>query len=426
MRLSRSIVAVLVSAPVLASPGAAAAGQADGLNGDWGGRRSDLAEHGVAFTAGYIGEAAGNLRGGARHATAHAGQLTLGSQLDLTQLWGWKGLRASVSLTVRDGDDLNARAGLGELLQNQEIYGRGHLSRLGDLWLGWSSADERMDIKAGRLSVGDDFNRLGCDAMHLAFCGTQPAIFGGDYWYNSPLSQWGAVAVFTPLPHWYLRAGAYQVNPSYTNERAGGLRPAPSGTVGALTPLELGWEPRLAGLQGRYALGGWYSSAPRADADPMQWGHPGSATQGVATVMHRGAYGGWVSAQQQLTRGTSGDETTGMRVQFAYAQGDTHGGQIDRMANLIGTWTGVSAARPQDQLGLGLGVTHVNPRAARFQQAIGLTVAANDEYVAELFYRWQALPAIALQPSLQYVRHPGGVSTSADVVVLGLRTSLVF
>ncbi len=425
MHVSTASHAVLVSGFLLLSSHAIAA-DAEGLTGDWNGRRTAWAARGVQVDAGYTTEGAGNLRGGDRHTVARAGALTFGSRFDLERLWGRRGLRASVSFSLRDGDDLNARAGLGALLSNQEIHGRGHITRLGDLWLGWAAPDGALDIKVGRLSVGDDFNRLACDAIHLAFCGSQPAIFAGDYWYNSPVSQWGAVVGVVPAPQWYVRAGVYQVNPAYTNTRAGGLRLAPSGTQGTLTPLELGWEPRLSGLQGHYALGGWYSSAPRADADPLQHRVGRDLTDGIAPLMRAGAYGGWFSAQQQFTRAADGDESKGMRVQFAYAQGDQRTGQIDRMVNLIGTWTGLAAARPQDQLGLGIGATHVNARAARFQQATGQGAPANDEYVAELFYRWQAQPAIALQPALQYIRHPGGVSTATDAVVAALRLSLAF
>ena len=48
------------------------------------------------------------------------------------------------------------------------------------------------------------------------------------------------------------------------------------------------------------------------------------------------------------------------------------------------------------------------------------------ESVGELFYAWVPRPFITVQPNLQFVRHPGGVSTNESVVVVGLRCSVDF
>jgi len=395
---------------------------ADGITGDWGGRRTAWSERGVDLDLGYTIEAARNTAGGLRRTSAHAGQLSAAARFDLERAWGWSGTRAQVSLSLRDGDNLSDRAALGTLLQNQEVYGRGHIARLGSLWLGKRSQDGRFDIKLGRLSVGDDFNTLDCIAMNLAFCGSQPAVFAGDHWFNSPLSQWGGVLEYRPAADMYVRAAAYQVNPRYADMHGGGLRLAPSGTVGTLTPLELGWEPSFAGLAGHYAVGGWYSSAPRADAVQPQ---PG-ALAGLEPVMRTGAYGGWASAQQQLTRGDGANEASGLRGQLAFAQGDHRTGTIDRMLNLQLVYTGPTPARPDDRIGIALGTTRVNPRAARAWHADAGGDRARAEQVAEVFYGWKPMAGLELQPGLQYVRHPGGVSSRRDVVVAGLKADLRF
>jgi len=390
---------------------------------DAAGVRGRLAERGVITRIGYVGEAATNLSGGERRGDAYAWEISASSAVDLGMLWGWTGFRASLSASVRGGDDLSRVAGLGTLIQVQEVWGRGQQSRLGNLWLGWRASDGRLDIKAGRLPLHEDFNGTGCEAMNLSLCSGQALTFEGDYWFAGPVTQWGMVTQFKPSPRTYLRVGAYQVNPRYANERSGGWRIAPSGTIGTLTPVELGWEPGWRnGLPARYAVGGWYSSARRPDADQTGlqdralW--PGAD---AAPLMRSGVYGGWILAEQQFTGSASGDDPRGIRAQFAYTQGDRRTGDIDRMASLVGTWTGFHAARPQDGLGLGLAATHVNSRASRSWQGSGRPGAANDEYVAEAFYRWQVVPALALQPTVQYVLNPGGRSDSADAVVLGLK-----
>ena len=214
--------------------------------------RQALQAHGVTVDINYTAEDAANLSGGTQHSFAHAGQLGLGAQLDLETLWGWRNMEAQVALSLRDGDNLNTRAGLGQQLHSQEVYGRGSIWRLGSLWVSKRWASSGMRVKVGRMGVGEEFNSLDCMAMNLTFCGSQPAMIVGDYWLNGPASQWGAVMEFSPDDARYVRLGVYQVNPRYTDEQGGGLRLAPSGTKGALTPIELGWNGRTNGLRHHY------------------------------------------------------------------------------------------------------------------------------------------------------------------------------
>jgi len=411
----------LLAACLIAAPGASVAADG-GVTGDWGGRRTAWSERGMDLDIGYTLEAARNTSGGMRRTSAHAGQLSAAARFDLERAWGWNGVRAQASLSLRDGDNLSDRAALGTLLQSQEVYGRGHIARLGSLWIGKRSQDGRIDAKVGRLSVGEDFNALDCIAMHLAFCGSQPAVFAGDYWFNSPLSQWGGVMEYRATPGVYMRAGAYQENPRYADTRGGGLRLAPSGTVGTLTPFEVGWEPSFSGREGHYALGGWYSSAPRADAVQP----PSGTLVAPQVAMRTGAYGGWASAQQQLTSGNGSSKAAGLRGQVAFAQGDRRTGTIDRMLNVQLVYTGPTLARPQDRIGLALGTTWINPRAAWAWQADADGPRARAEHVAEVFYGWRPVAGLELQPGVQYVRHPGGIASRGDVVVAGLKADVRF
>lgn len=408
-------------APLLLMP-VLSASAADGITGDWNGRRDAWMKQGVDLDFGYTVEAARNLSGGTRRATAHAGQLAAAGRFDLERLWGWSGMRAEASLSLRDGDSVDARAGLGTLMQTQEIYGRGHILRLGRAWLARSSADGRYTVKAGRVQVGDDFNTLDCIAMNLALCGSQPGAFAGDYWHNWPLSQWGGVFEYRPATDRYLRAGVYQVNPRYADTAGGGLRIAPAGTQGTLTPVELGWTPTVRGLAAHYAVGGWYSSAPRADAvQPL-----GAGTITAAPVMRNGAHGGWASAQQQLTRGNGSSERSGLRGQLAFAQGDQRSGHINQMLGLQLIHTGTFDSRAEDRIGFGLASTRLNPRAARAMRDRDGGERAHREYVAEVFYGWRAVRGVDLQPGVQYIRHPGGLGTGRDAFVVGLKADLRF
>jgi len=385
--------------------------------------RQALQAQGVTIDINYTSEDAANLSGGSQHSFAHAGQLGLGAQLDLDRLWGWTDTEAQVAVSLRDGDNLNARAGLGQQLHSQEVYGRGSIWRLGSLWVSKRWASAGVKVKLGRMGVGEDFNTLDCMAMNLTFCGSQPAMIVGDYWLNGPASQWGAVMEFSPDDARYVRLGVYQVNPRYTDEQGGGLRLAPSGTVGTLAPIELGWNGKTDGLSHHYAIGAWYSSAPRADAWQDVQGHAWTQSS-LAPALRSGAYGAWLSVHRQLTPGNRSSEQAGLEVKFDAVGTDHRTGAVVGTAHAILIYTALSAARPLDQVGLGVGATEINPRAR--QERGDERSSANIEYTAEAFFAYHWHPGVVLQPVVQYIVHPGGRSSTPDALVVGLKTQLSF
>src|SRR5438128_1361265 len=99
-----------------------------------------------------------------------------------------------------------------------------------------------LDLRIGRVSPGQDFASFSCDFQNLTFCGSQPGNVRGEYWFNWPVSQWGARIKYAPDERMYLQLGAYQVNPRYADDawaRDNELYPNnPFGTTGALIPLE--------------------------------------------------------------------------------------------------------------------------------------------------------------------------------------------
>jgi porin len=111
------------------------------MTGDWGGERTKLLEQGVDIKADYVGEVGGNLHGGYNDdkTARYADQFGLGVALDLQKLMGWDNTQAKIELTSRNGQNIsNDRVGdprAGTLSSSQEVYGRGHMVRLTQLWL---------------------------------------------------------------------------------------------------------------------------------------------------------------------------------------------------------------------------------------------------------------------------------------------------
>jgi len=113
---------------------AASAEDPSTLTGDWGGERTQLFDRGINLTTIYTSELANNPRGGDEEKTAYADEWAFAAGFDLQRLLGWNGGHFQITVTDRNGHDLDLTANLHTLIQVQEIYGRGETWRLTEFW----------------------------------------------------------------------------------------------------------------------------------------------------------------------------------------------------------------------------------------------------------------------------------------------------
>ncbi|MET0618615.1 MAG: carbohydrate porin, partial [Luteibacter sp.] len=283
------------------------------LFGDWNGERTRLEEAGVKFDLGYGGEAAHNYDGGDKRITRYTDQWKFGASFDLQKLWGWNGATFNIVVTDRNGRNIGADANIGNNQLIQEVYGRGQTWHLTVFSLVQKFFDDRLTWKIGRLPVGEDINQFSCDFQNLSFCGAQPGNIVGDYWVNWPTSQWATVVKFDTTKETFVQIAAYQVNPKYVDDsyaRHSGLKPSfPSGTTGALIPLEFGWKPSINGLPGSYRVGVWYNTS-HGDDLYEDVNHQPIALTGNEPLQHDSRKGAWITFQQQVTGEAGGKGTT--------------------------------------------------------------------------------------------------------------------
>ena len=401
------------------------------LLGDWDGLRTRLADRGITFNLGYASQVAHNESGGTDRVTRYADQWVFGSALDLDKLWGWKGGRFQVTVTDRNGRNLGADANIGTNMLVQEVYGRSQTWHLTQFWLEQGWLDDRLQIKLGRLTVGEDLASFSCDFQNLTFCGSQPGNLVSGYWINWPTSQWAARIKWRTSERTYVQLGAYQVNPRYVDDdyarHSGWKLDNPRGTTGALVPLEFGWLPTLDGRPGSYKVGVWYNSSDGADLYLDVNGDP-RGVSGLDPLRRRGQYGAYFNFQQQVT-GSPG--ARGATVFLNVSQADRSTARLDGQIAVGMQYQG-PFSRPSDSVGLAIGATHNNGRYARFVQEnssrTGQNIGAGDgyEYVGELYYSWSPVPSVFVRPNLQYIVHPGGTTLNSNAFVIGLKTSVAF
>ncbi|MGI4877856.1 MAG: carbohydrate porin [Janthinobacterium lividum] len=400
------------------------------LTGEWGGLRTKLRDDGLDLTGSYGSESAWNAAGGERERLRETGQFVFGATLDTDKLIGLHGGTFQATITYRRGKDLGSDAGLGVLQQVQEVYGRGQTWRLTQFWYDQKFAGDHADIKVGRLTQGEDFASFSCQFMNLSFCGSPPGNLVGDYWYNWPVSQWGA-RLRVKNDSFYVMAGAYENNPRNldNNFTLGHLH----GATGFLLPVEVGYTPSVgvAKLPGSFKVGGWYNSSDGNDVQ-LDIDHQPVAVTGLSPLRRNSRYGVYAAAQQQLTgtaeSGPTGPQTVHGLVVFAnITQTDRQTSTTDNQIAVGLFYTGLIGFRPKDDFGLAVARTNVNGRATSEVTLIAPGAERpKAEYAAELDYGVHATDWLIVRPNVQYIVDPGGFSRANDVVVFGVKGAVTF
>jgi len=409
--------------------------------GDWNGKRTELSQAGYDFKLDYTSETGSNLHGGYSHdkAVRYSDQYALGAHLDLQKILGWHDAEFQLTLTNRNGDNIsNDRVSdprTGTLSSSQEVWGRGSVTRLTQLWYQQKFFDQALSIKLGRFNQGEDFGSFPCDFQNLALCGSQVGNWDGGTVYNWPVSQWAMRAKYQINPELFAQIGVFEQNPSNL-DNDNGFKLSGSGTQGAVLPVELVWSPKVDGLPGEYRAGYYYSTADSQDVYKNSNGQSAALTDST----YRSAsskHGMWVNLLQQVTSRAS-DQSRGLSV---FANGTMHDkktNMVDNYVSLGAFYKGPFDARPKDDIGLAVARIHVNPAYRKNADAQNQAVAVYDyndpafmplqdtEYNAELYYGVHVSNWLTVRPNLQFIRHPGGVNQVDDALVAGLKIQSSF
>ena len=115
------------------------------LFGDLG--RTRLKEQGIELGLTLGNESVGNVSGGSRNTAANAGQLWFGAKLDMGKLAGIPGGTVGLTLVDRFGKNLNTEADIPALQLTNEVFGRGNILRLTQLYYSQKLFDDRLELK---------------------------------------------------------------------------------------------------------------------------------------------------------------------------------------------------------------------------------------------------------------------------------------
>jgi len=274
----------------------------------------------------------------------------------------------------------------------------------------------RLEIKAGRMAVNDDFDRN-------RYAGsTRTQFMNWSLWDNTAWDYAANTRGYTDgvvlgyvSPQWTLKYGLYRM-PLYANgqtlqtlNRAQGqnleLTLAPWSAGAVLRLLAFRNTARMGDYREELAIAAASNTVPDVAADARDGRHK---------------YGFGVNGELPL----ADQGETGLFLRLGWNDGATESfvfTEVDRLASIGGQLSGSHWRRPQDRLGLGLVIEGLSGAHHDYLAAGGSGFLLDDgrlnyahEEILESYYRLQVFDAIGrlpvrmqLGPDVQLIRNPG-------------------
>lgn len=377
---------------------------APNATGSWGGLRDRLELGGLSFTGGYLGQLAANPVGGETEGgTSWINSWSVSVYADMEQLFDISHpLYFIASMHLRAGNSGLTPSYVGNLFPVQLSSSSSSSAelRLVNLALGARLFDNRVELAGGRLSAGDDFATLAraCTSLNQSICGNPIAGTSTINFPSTPDAAWGARIKVDPDATWFAQGGAYLVYPGLADDDNHGVQfgaPAGSGVLAiAEAGLNVGTNADRSGLPGTYRFGGYY------DTELL--------TNLATGAAQRNTWGVYAMGEQMIYRETGAPEQgLWLWLALSYAPPDVN--EIQYMAAGGLSYNGLLPNRPDDRLSFIAAAGVFSDRLA----------GQGTETILELNYRAQILPALYIEPDIQYIINPDGLSTIDNALVVG-------
>ena len=409
----------------------------DALTGDWWGTRNWMdKDTGIEFSGTYTTDLAGNPVGGMEQGFTYTDNIAFGAKLDLEKLVGWHGATFTIAATDRNGTSLSQNY-IGNQFTVQQIFG-GQTIILTGLHLTQRLLDDKMEIKVGRFSAGDDFasSPLYWLYMNNGIDGNPQALPVNASFSAYPWASWAARVRIEPSPDWNAMFGLYQVSNKTFNRYLHGVNFSFEPTDGVMFLGQVGWTPEffrrpvkrvetereeneelseaeenMHGLPGHYWFGAYYSTWEYA-----QFG----STQSAAN-----AYGFYWHADQKVYEEAPGSDQ-GLTLWTAFVLSPQENiAKIPFQWNCGVAYQGMLPQRNEDIAMFGLAYGSFSDDYGNAGNAYN-GEPVSYEMALEWGYRIQFNRFLYAQPNIQYIVQPGGTGSIPNAFVLGLQIGVTF
>ena len=400
------------------------------LTGDWGGLRTRLLDLGITPNLALITDVLGNPIGGRHRAVRESDELALSLTADLDRLAGWAGGRFHLSFSMRSGTSLSDRD-IGNVFTVAQVC-CGHTYRLVNVALEQSLFEDRVSLRWGRITAGDEFlsSPLYGNFVQGAFNANPIGILFNVPMTVYPTATWGMRARVRPISQLSMMAGVYNGDPTLGDNDKHGVDWTMRGPLFAIGEigLHLNQEPFATGLPGNYKIGGYYLAGKVPDQ--RRDIHGGSiALSGLSPQMHSGNGGFFILLDQMIYRDGGEGSQRGLTpfVSLLFAP-DSSVNTMPFFANGGLVYRGLFPSRPHDTAAFGVAYGAFSSQRARSQRdarSAGSGAGIQKYEVAlELTYIVQATKWLQVQPDLQYIINPGGTGKIPNALVLGFQLAL--
>lgn len=384
------------------------------LLGDWGGKRSELAEKGVTFDFYYITDLLANPTGGLKQTQEAWNRVRGTMDIDFGKFSSLHGLTFHITGLWQGNGNLGAEIGT---IANPSSLVSASTTRLDSWWFQQALFHNKLFLRGGQMGSQDFYGD------QLAYGGAlliEPIgyalgnLFSNVYESFDPAGVPTAEVRVYPEKHFYAKGAITAGNRNPYKQDPNGLHfvIANASVIESEAGVLINQDPdnNRKTYPGKYRVGGIYNG--------------GNFTDPVTGIVSSGNHLTYYMAQQAVYRRKVGSDR-GLDVFGTYDYSPNDVNKVNSETTAGGRYTGVFASRPKDTLAFGYVLSKVSSHfdEAYFQQGLPLL---GSEKAYEVSYLFLVTPWLVVQPDFQHYVDVGANSHIPNATVLGFRTKVTF
>ena len=385
------------------------------LTGNWFGWREKLSDFGLQVALTYTADILGNATGGINRKVRYFHNIGFDFLFDLEKMLRIPGAHFHLAVSQRTGNSLSDED-IGNVFNVAEVC-CGPTTQV--VTVAWEQQlfDNRVGIRAGHLSMGDDF---ATSPLYWQYVTSGIDGNPGSLVFNVPFTEYpdatiGARVRVRPIEHLSVQFGVYNDDLDANSAHGGNF--AVNFSDGVMLLAEVSYHDRLGDVQqalpGHFSIGGFYHTGrfQRFGAPPGS--HLPSDTE-------YGNAGVYAAVDQMVCRFGDAPDPRGL-LPFVALVGapDDDISTFPFFFDAGVVVRGPIRSRPFDDVLFGIVYGAFSPALRAAGDA-----PQHFEMVLEWSYIWQITPWLQLEPNVQYVIEPGGTGQIPNALVLGAQIAI--